>query len=502
MFCLQSAENMSEIRNSKSFSRKISLGLCFLVAIYIFWTRSLKFIQTRSCKDPFFLPVKYSEFDPKCTIPKPKGYLTSLIGPAALWTVRLSNLGTLDKEDKYFNLHTRHQRWARINEKENLMHLNPKGGTAARAFKDTYEYSKIITALENKIIYCRTRENSSLLDMGSGTGSLAAVFKSILGNRSGVSVFSYVLPDRYLRLSVIHAERGIQTMLHNYKGKPLPFPSQSFRFVHCRFCWHHLVGYDKWLTEVNRLLLPGGYFIFTFVPKRDEELLPQAKWQNALRKQPWSCSYSHRIVQICLKNSEKTPQLKEVCKREIDDTKFVTHHKIWKLHSPYRDAVQEIRNRGYPNVTYLRALNVNCESSYFCFFLPKWFPKWTITSTYKSNDNGILRKAIKSGYQSFEHDWKVPGPFYPRTFDLVNLIFGEESNLSLKISKKNIFLELNRLLQPHGFMIIVKENSFSSEDLRVSMQQAYFEVVVEKKNFVIAKKLDIFNSRNSSATEV
>ena len=77
------------------------------------------------------------------------------------------------------------------------------------------------------------------------------------------------------------------------------------------------------------------------------------------------------------------------------------------------------------NITYLKGLNFNCKRS-FLFLLTQMVSKMDHYKHLQSNDQGILRKATKSGYQIFEHDWSVIGPFYPRTFDLVNLFFREE----------------------------------------------------------------------------
>lgn len=459
---------------------------CFFYLVRI---RSKKIIRHKSCTNPFFLPTSYEEFDKECTIAKPNNYSRKFFGPLALWTVQLSNLGTLDKSNKFYDLHLRRQRWARVEERGNLMYLNPKGGTAARSFTDNFEYAKFIRDLERKILFCRSRSKSSLLDMGAGVGSLAAVFKSMSRNMSGISVFSYVLPDDYLRLSAIHAERGIQTMLYEFKGKELPFPKESFQFIHCRFCWHHVVGYDIWLNEVNRLLAPGGYFIFTFVPRRDEKLLPQSMWQNALHKQPWKCFYTNRIIQICSKGEIEKTQVKEVCDQEAKGEKVVSKYSVQKLQKPFLNAVNLIKRDGLQGSDYLRLLNINCQKSYFCFFTHKWFPNWTITSTYSSDMNGTLRKAIASGYPSFRHDWRSPGPFYPRTFDVINLMCEKEESYIFKSGKYAFFLEMSRLLQPDGYIILLKNNCPLFEELRRPMKTAFFKIVFSRENLIIAKRL-------------
>ena len=63
-------------------------------------------------------------------------------------------------------------------------------------------------------------------------------------------------------------------------AESLPFSDDSVDLVTCRVAPHHFLNVPLWLSEVNRVLKPGGVFVVadTSAPE-DPEI---AKWMNAL----------------------------------------------------------------------------------------------------------------------------------------------------------------------------------------------------------------------------
>ncbi|MCL7049043.1 hypothetical protein MKW94_008026, partial [Papaver nudicaule] len=59
-------------------------------------------------------------------------------------------------------------------------------------------------------------------------------------------------------------ERGLPAMIGSFSTKQLPYPSLSFDMLHCARCG---IDWDKkegiYLVEADRVLRPGGYFVWT-----------------------------------------------------------------------------------------------------------------------------------------------------------------------------------------------------------------------------------------------
>ena len=87
----------------------------------------------------------------------------------------------------------------------------------------------------------------SVLDLGSGTGSSYSDLKNF-----DVTALD---PDEQM-LSLNNFEKKIVG-----KGEELPFNENSFDNVLCCFVWRNVDDTEKALSEVYRVLKPGGKFI-------------------------------------------------------------------------------------------------------------------------------------------------------------------------------------------------------------------------------------------------
>ncbi|XP_071694231.1 probable pectin methyltransferase QUA2 [Rutidosis leptorrhynchoides] len=99
----------------------------------------------------------------------------------------------------------------------------------------------------------------TVLDIGCGFGSLGAHLfgKQVLT----MCIANYESSGSQVEISL---ERGLPAMVGSFTSKKLPFPSLSFDMVHSAWDginWNHKDG--KHLLEVDRLLRPGGYFVWT-----------------------------------------------------------------------------------------------------------------------------------------------------------------------------------------------------------------------------------------------
>nr|GEY52950.1 probable pectin methyltransferase QUA2 [Tanacetum cinerariifolium] len=99
----------------------------------------------------------------------------------------------------------------------------------------------------------------TVLDIGCGFGSLGAHLfpKQLLT----MCVANYESSGSQVEITL---ERGLPAMVASFTSKKLPFPSLSYDMVHSAWDgidWNHKDGLH--LIEVDRVLKPGGYFVWT-----------------------------------------------------------------------------------------------------------------------------------------------------------------------------------------------------------------------------------------------
>ncbi|KAL5992450.1 putative pectin methyltransferase qua2 [Asimina triloba] len=99
----------------------------------------------------------------------------------------------------------------------------------------------------------------TILDIGCGYGSFGAhLFSKQLLT---MCIANYEASGSQVQLSL---ERGLPAMIASFTSQQLPYPSLSFDMLHCAGCgvdWEQKDG--LFLLEADRLLKPGGYFVWT-----------------------------------------------------------------------------------------------------------------------------------------------------------------------------------------------------------------------------------------------
>ncbi|CAN1345807.1 Probable pectin methyltransferase QUA2 [Linum perenne] len=98
-----------------------------------------------------------------------------------------------------------------------------------------------------------------ILDIGCGYGSFGAhLFSKQLLT---MCIADYESSGSQVQLTL---ERGLPAMIGSFSSQKLPYPSLSFDMLHCARCgvdWDQKDGI--YLIEVDRVLRPGGYFVWT-----------------------------------------------------------------------------------------------------------------------------------------------------------------------------------------------------------------------------------------------
>ncbi|CAN8063720.1 unnamed protein product [Agarophyton chilense] len=434
------------------------------------------------CVDSFHFPESLNFASP-CFVSPPKGYTKPYSKPECFWKTPRANIGNNNNDSKLVELHMDHQNWAFFKDDDVIIRIN--GGTSVRNFGTNFDYVREVLKWIDLSPIASSNPNSSkaMLDTGAGIGSVSAAFEDERSEHtSTLKVFSYVLPDDYLRLGSIIADRRLNSMLQSFSGNPLPFPANSFHIVHCRWCWHHLQGYDKWLDEVNRLVIPGGYFIFTFTPLRDKKLLPPEQWKEALKKQPWNCDLHAKIMRVCRKDN---PRHEIPAVTNIDWSPDFAQEFSTTVRSSF-DKISSLTGTGIDS---LRILNINCQPGNQCLQMETLLNSRSVTNTFQSKFESALTRALTSGSVGFIHNWNKPGPFYPRSFDVVHLLCEQSARppswiLALKS------LELHRLLAPGGMVLLMSSSCPQYENIQVDWSGYGFRVSHKSDKYVLFHRIE------------
>ncbi|XP_006644942.1 probable methyltransferase PMT23 [Oryza brachyantha] len=197
---------------------------------------------------------------PRCLVPLPLGYRSPLPWPRSRDMIWYNNVPH-PKLVEY----KKDQNWVR---KSGNYFVFPGGGTQFKA--GATRYIQFIEQIMPNIQWgTHTR---TVLDVGCGVAS----FGGYLLDRNVITM-SFAPKDEHEAQIQFALERGIPALLAVIGTQKLPFPDNSFDVIHCARCRvHWYADGGKPLLELNRVLRPGGYYIWSATPvyrrgKRDED---------------------------------------------------------------------------------------------------------------------------------------------------------------------------------------------------------------------------------------
>ncbi|RVX16545.1 putative methyltransferase PMT27 [Vitis vinifera] len=190
------------------------------------------------------------EEPPTCLVPLPEMYKSPVEWPQSRDKIWYHNVPhTLLAEVKG------HQNWVKVTGEFLTF---PGGGT--QFIHGAMHYIDFIEKAVPDIAWGkRTRV---ILDVGCGVAS----FGGYLFERD-VLTMSFAPKDEHEAQVQFALERGIPAISAVMGSQRLPFPSRVFDVVHCARCrvpWH--VEGGTLLLELNRVLRPGGYFVWSATP--------------------------------------------------------------------------------------------------------------------------------------------------------------------------------------------------------------------------------------------
>ncbi|CAL9158152.1 probable methyltransferase PMT24 [Musa acuminata AAA Group] len=187
---------------------------------------------------------------PTCLLPLPEGYKQPIEWPNSrnkIWyhNVPHTELATIKG----------HQNWVKVSGEYLTF---PGGGTQFKHGALHY-----IDFIQESVPEIAWGQNSRVvLDVGCGVAS----FGGYLFDRD-VLTMSFAPKDEHEAQVQFALERGIPAFSAVMGTKRLPFPGIVFDVIHCARCrvpWHIEGG--MLLLELNRLLRPGGYFVWSATP--------------------------------------------------------------------------------------------------------------------------------------------------------------------------------------------------------------------------------------------
>ncbi|RAL51572.1 hypothetical protein DM860_011074 [Cuscuta australis] len=187
---------------------------------------------------------------PTCLVPHPEGYQPPIKWPTS--------------RDKIWYHNVPHTKLAKFKRSQNWVKVIgeyltfPGGGTQFK--RGALHYIDFIQQSVPEIAW-GTRSRV-ILDVGCGVAS----FGGYLFEKD-VLAMSLAPKDEHEAQVQFALERGIPAISAVMGTKRLPFPGGVFDIVHCARCrvpWHIEGG--KLLLELNRLLRPGGYFVWSATP--------------------------------------------------------------------------------------------------------------------------------------------------------------------------------------------------------------------------------------------
>jgi len=118
------------------------------------------------------------------------------------------------------------------------------------------------------------------LDIATGTGFTALALAPHVREVVGMDVSPGMLAEARKRAEGAGVANAAWV---EGDAHALPFPGRAFDLVTCRIAPHHFADPLRFVHEVARVLVPGGYFVLadTTVPDDDPDT---AVWQNAVEK--------------------------------------------------------------------------------------------------------------------------------------------------------------------------------------------------------------------------
>ncbi|XP_015877447.2 probable methyltransferase PMT23 [Ziziphus jujuba] len=471
--------------------------------------------RERHCPDP----------SPRCLIPLPVGYKMPVPWPKSRDMIWYDNVPH-PKLVEY----KKEQNWVR---KSGDYLVFPGGGTQ---FKDGV--SSYIDFIEQTLPSIKWGKHIRVvLDVGCGVASFGGYLLD-----KNVITMSFAPKDEHEAQIQFALERGIPATLSVIGTQRLTFPDNAYDMIHCARCRVHWdANGGKPLLELNRILRPGGFFVWSATPVYRDDERDQNVWKamlNITKSMCWKTVaktvdssgiglviYQKPDSYSCYENrKENSPPICD--DKEAENSSWYVplgscisqlptdsegNLLRWPMPWPQRlnsqppslsggETVQTFyKDTKYwsalvPDV-YLDGLSVNWSSVRNIMDMNAGFggfaaalvdlPVWVMNVVPVDMPN-TLSFIFDRGLIGVYHDWCESLNTYPRTYDLIHSSFLFEKR-SQRCEIEVIVAEMDRILRPGGY-VVIQETKEMIKNLRPILQSLHWSLTLHQDRFLIGKK--------------
>ncbi|CAN8254489.1 unnamed protein product [Cochlearia groenlandica] len=463
------------------------------------------------------------EIPPKCLVPLPARYKIPLPWPKSkdmIWYDNVPHPKLVEyKKD---------QNWVR---KSGPFFVFPGGGTQ---FKDGVIH--YINFIQKTLPMLKWGKNVRVvLDVGCGVASFGGTLLD-----KNVITMSFAPKDEHEAQIQFALERGIPATLAVIGTQKLPFPDNAFDVVHCARCRVHWHGYGgRPLLELNRILRPGGFFVWSATPvyrhdeghrnvwKTMESLTTSMCWKVVARTRftkvgfviyqkpdSDSCyeSRKNNDPPLCAEEETKkntswyTPLLSCLPKLRARPTR--KWPSLWpeRLTETPVSFLTEQRSEesfkedtklwsGLVSDTYLTGLAINWTKVHNVMDMNAGYggfaaalinrPLW-VMNVVPVEGRDTLPMIFDRGLIGIYHDWCESFNTYPRSYDLLHSSF-LLTNLSQRCDLLEVVVEIDRIIRPGGYLV-VQETVEMIKKLNPILLSLQWSTNVYKGKFLVGLK--------------
>ncbi|KAL8151997.1 hypothetical protein V2J09_021805 [Rumex salicifolius] len=362
---------------------------------------------------------------------------------------------------------------------------------------------------------------------GGGTQFIHGALNYIDFIEKNVHTMSFAPKDEHEAQVQFALERGIPAISAVMGSKRLPFPSRVFDLIHCARCrvpWHAEGG--RLLLELNRMLRPGGYFVWSATPVY--QTLPDDVeiWKamsNLTKSMCWNLEtiqkdkvdkvaaaiYRKPTDNECYKErKENNPPMYvplQTCMHWVPTSEH-TRGSSWPLTWPGRlktppywlnktqvgiygkpapqDFIVDYKHWKYVvNNTYRTSLGINwtdvrnvidMRAVYGGFAAALTDLNLWVLNVVNVNAPDTLPIIFERGLFGIYHDWCESFSTYPRTYDLLHAdrLF---SQLKKRCNLTPVMVEVDRVVRPGG-NLIVRDESNAIDEVEKLLKSLHWDV--------------------------
>ncbi|KAL5568823.1 hypothetical protein UlMin_025398 [Ulmus minor] len=466
------------------------------------------------------------EISPRCLVPLPNGYKAPIPWPKSKDMIWYDNVPH-PKLVEYKKV----QNWVR---KSGDYFVFPGGGTQ---FKEgVANYVKFI---EKTLPTIKWGKNIRvILDVGCGVASFGGYLLE-----KNVLAMSFAPKDEHEAQIQFALERGIPATLSVIGTQKLTFPDNAYDLIHCARCRVHWdADGGKPLLELNRILRPGGFFVWSATPvyRHDERdrgiwnamvnLTKSMCWKTVTKNvntsgvglviyqkpDSYSC-YDKRKVKnppLCddknVKNSSWYTPLSSCLSQLPSDSsgnlyswpapwpKRLKNEPLWLSAEPEAVQMYNKETKQWSSLVsdvYLKDLGINwsslrnvmdMNSGYggFAAALIK-MPLW-VMNVVPIDMPDTLSIIFDRGLIGVYHDWCESFNTYPRTYDLLHSSF-LLGKLSQRCDMINVAAEMDRILRPGGY-VVVQDTMDMINKLKPILDSLHWSLTIYQDRFLVGKK--------------